>query len=118
MAAIVWADVFAGATELTTLAATDQTLILAYVNARFVPGVGDESSTAVKTARVYLARHMGTAGLTGGAGGAVTSESEGGLSRSYAVMSSGSASEWGQTVWGQMLTSLLRCSPARAGILL
>lgn len=117
MAAIVWADVYTGATELTTLAAADQTLILAYVNARFAPEVGSEASTAVKTARVYLARHMGMAGLAGGAGGAVTSESEGGLSRSYAVAAA-DASAWGQTVWGQLLTSVLRCSPARAGILL
>ncbi len=118
MAAIVWADVTAGASTLATLDATEQALILAYVNERFAPGIGTEASAAVKTARIYLARHMGTSGINGGAGGAVTSESEGGLSRSYAVVASGDAGTWGQTVWGQLLNSVLRTSPARAGILL
>ncbi len=118
MSAITWNDVTAAATTLTDVAEAERVMILEYVNARFVPGVGTEDSTAVKTARIYLARHMGTAIRLGSASGPVVSESEGGLSRTYAVMNVGHASMWQQTVWGQLLTSILSASPARAGVIL
>ncbi len=114
MAAIEWTDVEAGDATFSAVGITERIFILAYVNARFVPGVGTEASTSVKSARVYLARHMGSVCLTGGGTGAVIAESEGGLSRAYAA---GDASTWGSTMWGKLLNSVLRSSPARAGFL-
>lgn len=90
MADIIWADVTAIATELTSIDGAARVYILAYVNGPGVnPDILDgESGPMTRLARIYLAAHIGSGvgkGASGSAGGAVTSESAGGLSRSYAA---------------------------------
>lgn len=126
MADISWDDVvlLAQAPELDGDAVDPalQTVLLDYVNHEALnPRVyKGESSSTYKLARAYLAAHMASlitpnnAGAGGGAGGgatagAVTSESEGGLSRSYAQASDlpgASDSSYGSTVYGVKLAGL------------
>lgn len=116
MASIIWTDVTALDSNLSSIDSGVQTTVLAHVNEAFdVDVFGGESSSTLKLARQYLAAHMATlirmAGQ--GASGPVSSESAGGLSRSYAVAQSG-AGDLGATLWGSMLAHLIRTSPARS----
>lgn len=119
MADIVWADVTGFAPELTTVSAGAQTLILAYVNDEALDSsvFGGESANMYKMARIYLAAHRGTLTLRGGTAGPVTSESAGGLSRSYG---SGMTSSTGleSTVYGQEFLALCNASLARSPVIL
>lgn len=116
MAAITWSDVSLLAPELSTVAAGAQTLILAYVNdvhdVDAIDGDG-EDGYRTKLARIYLAAHLATKIGTGAGGaGAVTSESVGGLSRSYAVAAS-SGAELETTGYGTAYLGILNRSPVR-----
>jgi hypothetical protein len=53
-----------------------------------------------------IAQKPQTRGASGGSSGPVSSESEGALSRSYAVMAS--SSDWGTTAWGLELQTLTK----------
>lgn len=89
MAAISWADVEALASELSSISVGAQDSILAYVNTQLtVSEFGGEESPNLRLARLFLAAHLGTI-HTEDSKGAVVSESEDGLSRSYASVSSG-----------------------------
>lgn len=115
MAAIVWADVVAFAPQLSTVASTVQTDILAHVNTALnVVTFGGESAPRLRLARIYLAAHVGTVTSGGGsaAAGPVTSESDGTISRSYASVST-AASDTESTSYGQMYAHLIRTSAAR-----
>ncbi len=115
MASIAWSDVVAFAPDQSAVSATAQTKILAYVNERFdVSELGGESSPDLYMARVWLAAHLGASTALGGdVAGPVTSESAGGLSRSYAVLSSTGA--LATTGYGAQLKELIRacCGGAR-----
>lgn len=118
MAAITWPDVVAIAPELGTLGATAQTMILDHVNTALnVRVFGGEESPKLRLARVLLAAHYGTVAMSGGAviAGPVTSESAGGLSRSYATTFATDAfgGPWGSTTYGQSFAALVRTSRAR-----
>ncbi len=71
--------------------------------------------TKIEYAIALLVLHwfaIQTRGASGGSSGPVSSESEGALSRSYAVMAS--SSDWGTTAWGlelQTLTNSLTVLP-------
>lgn len=121
MAAIAWADVIARFPSDATLAALPvpaQTEILALVNGTLSPTFfGGEASVKYKAARVYYAAHLALAGGMAGnvAAGPVTSESEGGVSRSYAVASSQADGSNSNTSYGRMFDALVRSSPYRIG---
>lgn len=118
MAVITWAMVVDHAPHLSTIDADAQTDILAYVNTALRVSVfGGEDSPKLKLARIYLAAHLATMGRQAGsggglAGGEITSESVGSISRSYAGASSGATSEagLGSTVWGRSYLALVKTS--------
>ena len=118
MAAIIWADVEAHAPELSLVGATAQDDILAYVNDAFdVEVFGGEDTAKTRLARIYLAAHMGTiTNSGGGATGPVTSESAGGLSRTYGEIDVDGSME--STSYGELLSELIRSSAARAPIVI
>lgn len=115
MAAIIWTDVTAFAPSLSTIAAGAQTDLLAFVNAELKVSVfGGETAPKTRLARIYLAAHFATAGRRGGAGGALTSESAGGLSKSYG--SAMSDDLLATTQFGQLFLTLVDASPARCPV--
>lgn len=122
MAAITWTDVMALAPELSSVSTDGRTYILAHVNTALNLAEFDgEDGPKTRLARIYLAAHFGAISLAGatGASGPVTSESAGGLSRSYGTTtstSSGSGIE--RTGYGQLYLQLVRTSPARAPLVL
>lgn len=126
MAAITWPDITgtppaAGiASELTALSDVPaQTLILLLVNTTGinVANFGGEDAVKTKMARILLAAHMATMFLRRGISGAVSSQSEGGVSESYANIVA-SPKTWDQTSYGSVLRTLVAGTPARAGLLI
>lgn len=118
MAAIAWADVTAMAPELATVDVGAQVTILAHVNAALsVSTFGGEAAPKLRLARILLAAHYGTGVASGGAApaGPVVSESDGGLSRTYAQPGGGDSagSAWASTSYGRELAALIRSSAAR-----
>lgn len=112
MAAIVWADVVAVAPELAELSSALYTDILGYVNVALVPTEwGGEDSSRLRLARLYLAAHYATMVSRGGSVGEivgfVTSESAGGLSRSYSSGAS-TGTVYDATPYGQLFWALFR----------
>lgn len=117
MAAITWSDVVLLAPELSAVASGAQTLILSYVNGLLdvtaIDPVGEDGNIT-KMARIYLAAHCATKIGTGAGGaGAVTSESLGGLSRSYAVQASATAEALKTTGYGVQYLGMINRSPVR-----
>lgn len=115
--AIVWTDVSDLAPELASLTVAAQNAILVYVNAAF-----DESkfkTEALKMARVYLAAHLGTlTRLQGSAiAGPLIEESDGRLSRKFAVITAENTSFSG-TSYGELLQFLINTSRARFPVVL
>jgi Protein of unknown function (DUF4054) len=115
MSAIAWSDV-AAATDndpiITAFASGGQTLILAVVNKALNVSLYDgEDGDITKLARCFLAAHMAASAKLG-VTGAVTSESEGGISRSYAVPTGKSAyftTSYGRLFW--QLVPPAACGP-------
>ncbi len=113
MAAITWADVTAVAGELANFATAGQTALLSVVNSASMIDVSafdGEDGPLTKVARSYLAAHL-AASSRNGTGGALISESAGGLSRSFAAPST--RSQYFTTSYGQMY--LMLASPACHG---
>jgi hypothetical protein len=111
------------APELSTVPTAAQDFILEYVNQALVVDIfGGEGSPKLRLARIYLAAHYGSLFGSGGSGaaGPVTSESAGGLSRSYGFASSFVFNDdaLGSTVYGRNYLGLVRTSPARAPVVL
>lgn len=108
MAAIVWADVTAWAPSLSTVHATVQSDAVAFANAAINVSLftGGESSARLRLARIMLAAHRASLPKLGlGAAGPTISRSGGGLSETFAGVSS---FELGMTAYGQQLKSLIR----------
>lgn len=114
MAAIVWQNVVDVAPELADPAVPValQTLWLALANqdvnvSLFYRG---EDDPRLALARAYLVAHFGSGygEGSGGAAGPVTSESAGGLSRSYAQAMAAGGGILGTTVYGQNFLALVR----------
>lgn len=122
MAAIVWADVLGLAPELSTVSTLGQTDILAYVETLdYTKFSDDEGSPIFRLARIYLAAHLGTITLQGGAGaaGPVTQESVGGISRSYGQPFGGVApGSLDSTAYGKAYRMIVRRTIARAPVVL
>lgn len=110
MAAITLTDVQAVLPEITAIPAA----FFTYVNTKISVDVFDgEDGISTKLVRIYLAAHMATAFGAAGerAAGPITSESEGGISRSYSVLSS---SLLGGTEYGIKALWLMRLAGAGA----
>ena len=118
MAAITWQQVVDFASEAADVPAAAQTAILAHVNTTldvtlFADGESDPQLTLT---RIYLAAHFAAGAVpgtgSGGPAGTVTSESAGGLSRSYGSAGAGSSvlssSLWGSTEYGRKAAALIR----------
>jgi hypothetical protein len=117
MAAIAWSDVVAIAPGLSSASAGLQTMALAYVNGNGVnvDAFDGEDGETTKLARAALAAHLGSTFKVGAAGGPITSQSAGGLSRSFGAWSSKSA--LGTTGFGQMFLTLARAGAGGAALL-
>lgn len=120
MTAITWSDVTSHVPSVSTTGVQLRNDILEYVNTRVrVDDFGGETAISAKLARVYLAAHFATynAQAASGQSGAVQSESVGGISRSYSTPSFDLGTT-GQTVWGQIYSSLVMSSAARVPLVL
>lgn len=124
MADILWQDVLDVAPSgdlagLTSVSA--QNKILAYVNQKVDPdqfggSPGGVDDPTYVLARAYLAAHMALLALRGGSvAGPLTSETEGGVSASYANMNYMRRPLLTTTVYGQQFARLVDTSPATAG---
>lgn len=86
---ILWSDVtsYPGLGKLVSVSAQAQTLILADVNSLvgLPPSLDGEAGPRTKLARILLAGHMGVSLPTFGP---ISSESAGGLSKSFAIPAS------------------------------
>lgn len=115
MAALTWADVVSIASTLSTVDTLQQELLLAVVNKSFAQVFDGEDGPKTKLARIYYAAHM--ASLPGAGeqrpGGAVVSQSRGGLSQSYAPPNTSAGDPmWSSTQWGARLELMLAGSRA------
>lgn len=115
--AISWSNVVAHAPELSVVSSSAKTDILAYVNESLAVELFDgEDGPKTKLARIYLAAHLGAGvAVSGGATavGAVTSESAGGLARSYGQALVVDVASFGSTSYGQAYLQLVRSSACR-----
>lgn len=106
MADITWAHVLDIFPTLSTVDADEQTAMLVYVNDEALDSdlYGGEDTERYRRARVYLCAHMALLArvTANGTAGPVTSQSAGGISRSYAAALAAPGT-WGQTGPGQLL---------------
>lgn len=123
MAAIAWDDVTARFPSDAALAAVDPDAGAAWAelaNGLSASYFGGEDSAKYKTARILYAAHFALGGGMSGDGAAVAgpviSESEGGVSRSYAHTSAAIAASHGTTSYGRLFDELVRSSPRRVGL--
>lgn len=114
--AFTWAaDVVPIAPNLATAPAATQTLVLAIVDRQIDVGVW---GAFADDGRRYLAAHLGTLAITGGAGaaGPVTSESLGAMSRSYASLTGNIDPTLATTRFGVEYFRLLRIAVGIAAV--
>ena len=122
---IVWADVVGLAPELASLSVTAQNTILAYANvafdeSQFKTDPNASTSSTLRMSRIYLAAHLGTVTRWQGSAiaGPLIAESDGRLSRQYAVIPQNISSSFAGTSYGVMLEFLLKTSKARLPVVL
>lgn len=113
---ITWPQVVTVDANLATVPENAQVWILAYANKALNPKMF--TAEAYRMARLYLAAHFGTMSVPGAAGdvpvaGPVVSETVGGISRTYALVSDASDPTFSTTTHGQMYAFLVRTSKAR-----
>lgn len=114
MSAITGADITAELPDVTTPSA----LWVQWVNAKINGGNFDgEDGISTRLVRIYLAAHFSVINtmLGGASGGAVMSETEGGIARTYATPSM-SASALNATAYGRSALQLIRMYVAGAWI--
>ena len=117
MAFIAWSDVTTAVPGLSTVDPTYGALLASLANGFFdVDNLGGEAADKLRIARINLAAHLATLHVNGN-GGAVISESIGGLSRSYQapVVNAG---ELGATSYGMIVQLMIGTSPARCGLVI
>jgi hypothetical protein len=115
MAAIVWSDVTAYVSALSTIDPVQQADLLAMANKSFVAIFDGEDGTKTRMARIYYVAHFASQPGSGDqrAGGAVIGQTRGGLSQQYAPPPGGGADPmWATTQWGQRLELMLAGSRA------
>ena len=115
-------DVLAIAPGLSKLDASTLLDVLAYVNELTDAGIGGGlDGPTLRLARLNLAAHLGTASLLakGGIAGPVTSESAGGLRRSYGFLNTAATRQaLAGTIFGQQYLGIIEQSLARVWVLL
>lgn len=118
MAALTWSDVTNVAKNLDTVPVPLQNILIAFVEERVDPlNFKGEDSETFLLARSWLAAHLATLWTFGALGptGPVTSESEGGVSTSYAFINFITAGMLTSTVYGRNFALLSRLAPGVAG---
>lgn len=117
MANVVWADVEALQSNLSTVSAAAQMIILAYVNEDLnADAFGGDGSAKYHLARCYLAAHLGELERRrGGSSGSVASKTIGtnSITINYAQASTGDTDALLQTSWGSQYAGMLDASPLR-----
>lgn len=116
MADIVWDDVTNVAKDLAGVPAAFQTLAVNYANEAVNPDAfGGEGSTTLTLARSYFAAHYAALWLRGafGKAGLVSSQSEGGISQSFAAMTP--TSPLSRTNYGDTFLAMAKRAPASVG---
>jgi hypothetical protein len=109
--AIVWNDVEAIAPQTSKALASTRVAVLLIVDAQ----IKDANWGALAdVARRYLAAHLATLAMRGG-NGAVTSESLGAMSRSYAG-ALGMTGSLAQTSYGQEYLRMVKLLPSALGV--
>lgn len=116
---IQWADVEALQSNLSSVSAAAQMVILAHVNEDLNPGAfGGEGSAKYHLARAYLAAHLGELERRRGAqAGPVQSKTIGtsSITLAYAAATAG-GDALTSTSWGSQFAELLLASPLRLGL--
>lgn len=117
---VLWSDVEALQSNLTSVAPAAQMIFLAHVNEDLNPAAfGGEDSPRYHLARCYLAAHLGELERRrGGSSGAVQSKTIGtsSITLSYAGVMSSSENVLRTTSWGGMYADMLAASPLRIGM--
>lgn len=120
MAAIDWDMVVLLASDMSAVDEDAQTEILAYVNAHYDADIfnGGEDGAECKMARIHLAIHRGYGSLPGAASspGAVTAETGGGLSVTYAVPEGWDLDDLKTSAAGRFVLSITGSSLARVWV--
>lgn len=120
MANVVWQDVEALQSNLSTVSVAAQMIFLAHVNEDLNPSAfGGEDSARYHLARCYLAAHLGEIERRrGGTSGPVQSKTIGtnAITLSYASAMSSSSDVLRSTSWGSMYAEMLAASPLRLGL--
>lgn len=120
MAPISWADVSAHAPELSGVDLTVQADLILWANTAWNPAeFGGEDHITYRLLRIYSVAHFATIGPTSGGQAStaeVSSESAGGLSRSYSLTTD--SSTFSGSSYGEWVKDLIRKSPARAPLII
>lgn len=118
MAAILWTDVSECFAELATAPLAMQMLALVTVNGGGLAAdnFDGEAGTMTRTARIFLAAHIATLAMRRGQAGAISSQSEGGVSQSYGL-SLANPRVLDLTSYGNLFRQLVMGTGARAGLL-
>jgi hypothetical protein len=120
VANVVWADVEALQSNLSTVSVAAQMIFLAHVNEDLNPtAFGGEDTARYHLARCCLAAHLGELERRKGAGGGpVQSKTIGSSSITIAYAASMSSSDdvLRATTWGSMYADMLMASPLRLGL--
>lgn len=123
MADVTWSDVLVVAPTLASKGVTpaQQLLFVGFANRQVNPdSFGGEDNDKLHLARCYLAAHLAAVAVTQGILGSVgpaTSQSEGGVSQSYATLMMPLPSLLANTQYGRMFLWLVSDSPGRGGFL-
>lgn len=115
MPLIAWADIVGLAPELSTLTATQQTLIVDQLDSEFVT-TNWPSEARAKIAATWLGAHLGAVLKRGGGNAPVQSISVGGVSKTYATSVSEDASILRSTSYGQEYLRQLRIYGVRHAV--
>lgn len=120
MPAIVWQDVEALQSNLSTVPPAAQMIFLAHVNEDLNPAAfGGDGTARYHLARCYLAAHLGELERRrGGSSGPVQSKTIGtsSITLTYAAAMSSSDEVLRTTSWGSMYADMLASSPLRVGL--
>lgn len=115
VADVAWPDVVAIDADLASIGTWAQDLYLAEANALNASAFDGEDGVRFRSARIFYAAHRGRRQLDVGSGvvGAVTAETIGRMSTSYAAPGAAAgADDFDTTRWGMAYLSLVRGSPA------
>jgi hypothetical protein len=120
VANVVWQDIEALQSNLSSVSVAAQMIFLAHVNEDLNPtAFGGEDSARYHLARVYLAAHLGELERRRGAtSGPVQSKTIGtsSITLAYATAMSSAESALRLTSWGAMYLEMLAASPLRLGL--